>query len=363
MINNKLFMNSAIPFSRLVRSIAMMPYIMIIVPLMLISCSGNDKKEELKPKKVPMVKIQEVTTSKMVLFTEVSGTIQANVFTDIKSSADGIVEVLTARENDRVVEGKVIAVINPNDRVNIISNNSLLVEKLTQKLKNTNLNSVEYTNIQTELTKAKSDLEYAKRMYQTIPVICPMNGIVTRRLSEKGSQVSAKETILTISDMNSLVLKAEVNEAYFEAIKQGKKIPVKLNAYPYDSITGIISLVYPEIDAQTRTVKFDVKLLQFKKKIQPGMMGMLKIPVSVKEKTMAVPEQAVLTSPDNKKFVFVVNADSIALKRVVKTGIIMGNKLEITEGLLEKDQLVVAGQEMLKDSLKVKVAGNKTPKK
>lgn len=356
-------MKSVKPPKRYDRFIALMPYLMIMLPFMLISCSGNEKNADVKAKKVPLVKVQAVAPSKMVLFTEVSGTIQPNVFTDIKSSADGVIETLSARENDRVVEGMVIAVINPNDRVNIISNNRLLVEKLTKKIISTNSSPEEYANIQLQLDKAKSDLEYAQKMYQSIPVICPMNGTVTRRMLEKGSQVSAKETILTISDMNSLVIKAEVNEAYFEAIKQGKKIPVKLNAYPNDSITGIISLVYPEIDAQTRTVKFDVKLLNFKKKIQPGMMGMLKISVSVKEKTLTVPEQAVLTSPDNKKFVFVVNTDSIALRRVVKTGIIMGNKLEITEGLFEKDQLVVAGQEMLKDSLKVKIAGNKTPKK
>lgn len=355
-------MKSTISSKRFVHFVAILPYIMVL-PLLLFSCSGNNKKAEVKPKKLPLVKVQAVTTSKMALFTEVSGTIQANVFTEIKSSADGIIEILSARENDRVTEGQLIAIINPNDRVNIISNNSLIVEKLTKKLKNTTLNSTEYASIESDLTKAKSDLEYARKMYQTIPVICPMNGIVTRRWSEKGSQVSAKETILTISDMNSLVVKAEVNEAYFEAIKQGKKFPVKLNAYPNDSITGMISLVYPEIDAQTRTVKFDVKLLNFRKKIQPGMMGLLKIPVTVKENILAVPEQAVLTSPDNKKFVFVVNTDSIALKRFVKTGIVMGNKLEIKEGLFEKDQLVVSGQEMLKDSLQVKIAGNKTPKK
>ena len=124
-------MKSTISSKRFVHFVAILPYIMVL-PLLLFSCSGNNKKAEVKPKKLPLVKVQAVTTSKMALFTEVSGTIQANVFTEIKSSADGIIEILSARENDRVTEGQLIAIINPNDRVNIISNNSLLVEKLTK---------------------------------------------------------------------------------------------------------------------------------------------------------------------------------------------------------------------------------------
>jgi len=50
-----------------------------------------------------------------------------------------------------------------------------------------------------------------------------MNGLVTQRLLDKGSQVTTKESMLTITDMASLVIKAEVNEKYFQAIKQNKK--------------------------------------------------------------------------------------------------------------------------------------------
>jgi len=68
-----------------------------------------------------------------------------------------------------------------------------------------------------------------------------------------------------------------------------------------------------------------------------------------------VPEQSVLVSPNNDNFLFVVDADSIAHRRTVKTGRVSGNKLEITAGLKENEKVVVSGQEMLKDSVKVMI--------
>lgn len=334
----------------------------LVTGLAISSSCKNDKNtvQQSIQKKMTLVKIQPAVYTKMVSFIEITGTIQANMFTDIKSPADGIIESLLAHENQRVEKDKIIAIINPNDRVALISNNQLQVEHLEAKVKAADKNTEAYNTLVLELDKAKSNLEYAKKMYQTIPVICPMNGLVTQRWLDKGSQVSAKEKILTISDMNSLVIKAEANEKYFEAIKQGKKLPVILNAYPNDTLQGLISLVYPLVDPVTRSVKFDIKIVNFNKNLLPGMMASIKIPVSVKENAITVPEQSVLTSPDNKNFVFVVNKDSLALKRMVQTGISSGNKLEIIKGLKENEKVVVSGQEMLKDSIQVKIMG--TPK-
>ncbi|MCA1744569.1 MAG: efflux RND transporter periplasmic adaptor subunit [Bacteroidales bacterium] len=300
-----------------------------------------------------MVKVQPALKKNMAAFIEITGTIQANIYTDLLSPADGIIETLTARENQWVAKDKVIAVINPNERVSLISNNQLQVDLLEKRLAEADAEG-EKELLLLELEKAKSNLDYAEKMYQVIPVVCPMSGLVTQRYTDKGSQVSAKDKIITISDMNSLVIKAEVNEKYFEAIQQGKRLPLMLNAYPNDSLQGVISLVYPQVDALTRSVKFDIKISGFKKRLLPGMMASIKIPVSLNQDAISVPEQAVLTSPDNQSFIFVADKDSIVHRRVVETGMSPGNDLEIVSGLQEQENVVVQGQEMLKDGVKVK---------
>ncbi len=329
--------------------------ILFIGSSLFFSCGGKNENAEQKPKKIPLVKVQDVSISKLVSSIDITGTVQANIITEVKSPADGIVENLYARENQYVEKDKLIAVINPTDRVSLISSNIEKIDDLERKLKTTDKNTEDYQQLLSEIDKAKSDLEYAQNMYKTIPVVCPMNGLVTQRWLDKGSQVSTKENIITITDMASLVIKAEVNERYFEAIKQGKKLPVILNAYPTDTLTGIISLIYPQIDPISRSVKFDIKIQNFNKSLLPGMMATIKIPVAVIDQALTIPEYAVLTSPDNKNFVFTVDSDSIAHRRIIKTGITSGSKIQIVQGLTENDKIVVSGQDMLKDSVNVKI--------
>ncbi|MGB9745432.1 MAG: efflux RND transporter periplasmic adaptor subunit [Bacteroidales bacterium] len=335
--------------------------LLIITVIVTYSCRQSNEHAVNQPttKKPPYVKVQPVTKTRMVSFIDITGTVQANIFSDIKSPSDGIIEKLFARENQWVTKDQLIAIINPNDRMALIANSQLLIQKLEQKLKTTDQNTEAYENLIKELEKAKSDLDYAKKMYQTIPVICPMNGMITHRWLDEGSQVGAKEKILTISDMSTLVIKAEVNEKFFPAIATGKKLSVILDAFPGDTLVGVISLIYPEISADTRTVKFDVKLVKSNKKILPGMMAQLRIPTEIHENTIAIPSDAVLTNPANERFVFVVNKDSMAFKRIVKTGISAKKQIEILSGLNENEEVVVLGQEMLKDSLKVKIVNLK----
>lgn len=94
------------------------------------------------------------------------------------------------------------------------------------------------------------------------------------------------------------------------------------------------------------------------------MLAQIKLPVTESEQALAVPEEAVLTAPDNSRFLFVVENDSIARRRAVTTGISVGGKTEITEGITENETIVTKGQEALKNNMKIKVLGtaNKSEK-
>ncbi len=316
---------------------------------------GDNLNKPQPPKMPPLVEVQASVKTRMVSCIDITGTIVANISSEISSPANGVIEKLYARENQRVVKDKLIAIINPTDRLMLIANNQLQIKNLEQQLSGVDKNSEKYKSLKLEIEKANTNLEYAKTMYQTIPVICPMNGLVTQRFHDEGSQVTSGEKILVITDMSSLVIKAEVNEKYFDAVRQGRKINLMLNAYPNDTLTGSISLLYPQIDANTRTVKFDVKIQNFNKTLLPGMMAQLRIPVVTREQTIAVNDDAVLTGPDNRYFLFVINKDSIAQKRTVVTGITNNAKTEIISGVMENENVVIKGQEMLNDGVKVTI--------
>lgn len=237
----------------------------------------------------------------------------------------------------------------------LLANNTQIIKELENKLKKSASDTLLYQKIKKELDEAQKNMAYAQNMYNTVTIICPMNGTVTTKWLNQGSQVQNQEKILTVSNMNSLVIKAEVNEKYFEAITYGKKITVLLNAYPNDTLTGKISLVYPNIDNTTRTVKFDVTIQNHNKKLLPGMSATLKIPVAIAENAIFIPSDAILNASNNKQFVFTIDTNNIAHKKTIKTGITNNNLMQVINGLKPKEKVVIKGQEMLKDSSIVKI--------
>lgn len=327
----------------------------ISVILTVYACNSDNKQEVAKKEKVNFVEVITTTEQQNISYIQIVGTIEPNITTDIKSTTDGIIEQLYAVENQYVYKDQIIAVINPNNRVALLASNAQIIKDLDNKLKNASNDSLLYEKIKKELEDAKKNMDYAQNMYKTVAIICPMSGTVTTKWLNQGSQVEIKEKIITVSNMNSLVIKAQVNEKYFQAITQGKKISVLLNSYPNDTLTGIISLVYPNIDNTTRAVKFDVTIQNNNKKLLPGMSATLLVPVKVIEKSIFIPSDAILTTNNNKQFVFIVDSNNIAHKKMVKTGITNNNLTQIISGLKPKEKLVVKGQETLKDSFKVKI--------
>lgn len=341
------------------KKIRQLTFITLAAVTVVTACKqSTDNRQQPKNVPPPLVEVQRASKSTITAYLDITGTVQANIFTDVKSPVNGILESLHARENQWVEKGKIIAVINPDDRLALIADNQLQIEKLEQQLAD-NINSSVHDSLSQELEKAKANLEYAKDIYQTVPVICPMDGMVTRRWVKPGSQVDTRGKIITISDMSSLVIKSEVNEKYLTAIKEGRKLEIVLNAYPGDTLTGIISLVYPVVDPATRSIRFDIRIQEPSKQLFEGMMATVKIPVNVREDVIAVPEKAVLIATGNRPFIYVLGKDTLVHHRNVETGIRSGNRLEISSGLEEGEKIIVKGQEMLQEGMKVKVSGNK----
>lgn len=331
---------------------------LVIAMHLFTSCGkGNANNIKIKPKKMPLVSVQKSKIQKMVNKIRITGTIEANVFSEIVSPVDGVLESLYARENQRVKKGSIIAIINPNQRLSLMASNSLKLEQLQNDLVTKTKGTEAFIITGQQLKTAEENMEYAQNMYQVNPVICPANGLVTERWSDEGTQLITKDKILKITDMSSLVIKAEVNEQYFEAIQEGKELNVKLNAYPNDSLIGIVQLIYPQLSPETRGILFDIKIKNFQKKILPGMMAVIELPVHTIENAVVVNADAILSSPDNTQFVFIVDADGNVKKHLVETGISMGDLIEI-KGISADEKIIVKGQEMLKEDVKVKIVNS-----
>jgi membrane fusion protein (multidrug efflux system) len=206
--------------------------------------------------------------------------------------------------------------------------------------------------------EAKARLDAAKSLYKSVPVVCPIRGIVITKAVEPGAIVAARQQLVEVADLSQLIVKSAIAERYSGRIKTGQKVRVTVSGSD-SAAMGTVNLMYPSVDVRSRTMGIEIALGP-RKNLRPGMSAMVEFVVASRPSALVVPYDAVLVRPSGEKIVFTVS-DSIAHAHKVSTGIETNTTLEITEGLVAGDKVIIMGQDNIKDGAIVKVMETPAP--
>ncbi|MBK6912582.1 MAG: efflux RND transporter periplasmic adaptor subunit [Ignavibacteriales bacterium] len=324
-----------------------------ILAVLIVGCSKEEKTDKPKPK-APLVKVEEVKLASITKSINLTGTVEAKIMTTVLAPTDGYIEKLNVSENVFVRKDKLLAIIGTQERTSLVSQSKSKVEILKSQLEQVSDASPEYAQLNSQLEQAKKELEYAEKLFLGVPVISPLSGTITQKFIEAGSAVSAKQNLFTIVDFNSLIIKTSVSEDLFSKIKLGDKLKVKFNSFPEKEFAARVTLKYQQIDPVTRNFPVELKLTNGSKDITPGMMAELELITDKKEKTITVLNDVFIVNQKDEKIVYVIK-DTVAHQRIVTTGISNDKFTEVISGLVQGEKIVVMGQELLKDGIKVMV--------
>jgi len=187
------------------------------------------------------------------------------------------------------------------------------------------------------LNEAETMLGYAR-------VTAPFDGVVTRKLADVGDLAMPGKPLLEIEAPNVLRFETDLPESLLERVRLGATLTVTIPSLT-KPLAATISEISPVADALSRT--FPVKLdLPQATGLRPGQFGRVAVPVA-ETKLLLVPRQAVLKR-GQLELVFVVR-ENRALLRLVKTGISLGEQLEILSGLEPGDAVVTSDASHLSD--------------
>lgn len=186
-------------------------------------------------------------------------------------------------------------------------------------------------------------------------VRAPADGVVSQRNARIGALAhAAGEPMFRIIQKSEVELDAEVVETDLYKVKEGQTVSVSMPGY--DSVAGKVRLVSPEVDRTTRLGHVRVFLgAQPQLKIGAFARGVIE---TGRSKGIALPTTAVTHGVDGAS-VLVVEGD-IVHRREVKTGLTMGEKVEILEGVTVEDLVVARAGTFLRDGDKIRVAAPKS---
>ncbi|MDE0301031.1 MAG: efflux RND transporter periplasmic adaptor subunit [Candidatus Poribacteria bacterium] len=204
------------------------------------------------------------------------------------------------------------------------------------------------------MKQAEAASSLARERLADATIVAPISGIVAKRHLDVGGMALPTAPLIEIVEMDSVKAVFSVIESDLGKLNPRRHASIRLDALE-NPVTGEISLIGPTLDPSSRTAKIEIRIANPGLKLKPGMFARATIPVEVHENAVLIPRSSVLEDANRGlPSVFVVT-DGLGRRRTIEIGLTQGSDVEVTQGVVEGDNVVVAGQHALTDGENVTV--------
>ena len=315
-----------------------------------------------------------------------SGYVVARRKAAVASKGTGTLVFLAVDEGDRVKKGQLIARLDDSDvaaslrraRENLrvaeadLDDAKINFERMqklvgTRAIAQANYDAADarYKRVLATIEAAKFAVQEAEVAVENTRIIAPFDGTVLKKNADVGEivaplagAVSSRAAVVTIADMSSLEVDADVSEANITRVSANQNCEITLDAYPQQRYPGYVSNIVPTADRAKATVMVKIRFKQYDQRVLPEMGAKITFLVAgasadatnVKP-VLTVPAAAVATR-DGRQVVFQIKEDR-AVEVPVTTGRKLGNAIEITGGLKEGDKVISKADEQIQAGTKV----------
>jgi membrane fusion protein (multidrug efflux system) len=325
------------------------------------ACGPSDDSSHGRPA-APAHQVEVVTaTIKPVSHQQtVSGTLEAITSVRLYNEESGRITQLPYHEGDLVNKGDVVitldgALIQAELDKAIAEHRQAKADlKRIKKLVERKLASDEVrAHAQTTLNVASAEEKLQRTRFLRTTIKAPFSGVITQRNNESGDVVAQHSHILSLIDPTYLRIKIQLSESWLSLIDQDGLVEITINALGNAVHKGNITRIHPTIDPNTRKGIVEVELKPLPTGAKAGQLARVKIKSTPVERLL-VPSYAV-RHDSRSAYVFVVNEDNKAIKTYVMKGLQFGNEMEITEGLVANQNIIIKGFTALRDGKPVEI--------
>ena len=213
------------------------------------------------------------------------------------------------------------------------------------------------------LAAAQANLKAAEVALDQTLIRAPFDGVVLTKSANVGdnitpfsSAVDTKGAVVTIADMETLEVEADVAESSLARVKVGQPCEIQLDALPEQRFAGLVQRIVPTVDRAKATVLVKIRFVERDPRVVPDMAAKVaflerELATTERKPVPAVPRSAVLER-DGAKYVFLVR-DGRAQRVRLEGGRAL-NDLVQADGLTPGERVIVKPPERLAHGARVK---------
>src|SRR5271168_4684164 len=204
--------------------------------------------------------------------------------------------------------------------------------------------------------------EESKRLGDT-RLLAPITGNISVRRIDPGQTVAAGAPVLSIVNLNPVKVRIGVPEAEIGKVKRGAKADVSLPSLEGRSFEGQVEIIGVSAEAASRTYAVKIVVPNPGPVLLAGMVAEARIFASTnagpaKTQVLTIPGEAIVRDAQGAPNVYVYHPDrNRVYARRIEIGLPIGGEVQIRSGLNGDEQIVVAGQQKLREGALVQLVG------
>lgn len=187
------------------------------------------------------------------------------------------------------------------------------------------------------------EIQRSRQTRNQVPVLAPIDGIVTRMMARDGMYVGKGTEMFTIADLSQIWVMVDVFEHQIDWLKPGLDAEISVPAHPGKKWEGVVDYLYPDLDPKTRTLRVRLVFPNPDLLLKPNMFADVVIYGGPKEDVLKIPSEALIVTGERESVVQALGEGRFRPVDVV-SGMQQGGEAEILSGLSQGEEIVVSGQ-------------------
>jgi len=202
------------------------------------------------------------------------------------------------------------------------------------------------------LQAARARVTLARKAASDTVVRAPFSGVVVERLVSTGDYVTRGTKVAQVVRIMPLRIALTVPEQFVADVKVGQPVSFSVDAFSGRAFEGRVRYVSPSLRAEQRALTVEAVVPNSNGELKPGMFATALIQQPNKVQAVLVPTASVRVVSGTSR-VFVIAGDR-AEERLVTTGQVLDQLVEITAGLSPGEKVATANVPQLVDGVKVR---------
>ena len=333
---------------------------MMAVGVLMTLCSCGEKKQTVAEQTV-RVKVQQIQAEAVNGEQGFSGTIEEASGASLSFACAGTIRRIYVSDGQTVRQGQLIAELDPTTMQNAYTISKTALEqaqdtynRMKQLHDGGSLPEMQWISIENQLKSATASEAMARKSLADTKLYAPFSGYIAAKNAEAGQNAAPGMSIVKLVSIGSVKVKISVPEDDVQRIQKGSSMKIIVPALGNREFSGSVTERGVSADPRSRTYEVKATISNHDGQLLPGMICQAFTNYMQGTTGVFVPANLVQLDSDNKTFVWVVNGGK-AVKREIFISSETAQGAQVSGGLSDGDQLIVAGQQKVSNGMKVEI--------